>query len=189
MKRFDDVIKGMTDNQKIGFICSSSFEKEKIEGTNAYTISFYTEEVSDNGSLYQLAISLNDSLIENYLLSLKKNLKEVHIGSLLDKTNERVNTISSSKYINDHILSVYYESLKKACTKTAILIPYSDDDIDRIDTLYHEFYVVTHSYPDYLICNNYLDKSKISTYNFTNEMIINCEDLKTIVKAINNGYF
>ena len=188
MLKFEEIISGLTNEQKINLICSDEKDINKVDLEGFDSINFVHESVSKEGSLYQAAISLNDSIIDSYISSLYNNSKNAYVGNLDLKKDNCPNSISESSFLNEHFLSLYNNSLREVNVKSAIVLPYTDDDIDRPSYLKDYYKTIEESNPDYLITENYLDKSKLSTYRFTNNLVIKSDDVYTIVKSINNGY-
>lgn len=187
MFELEEIVNALSDEQKISFICSEFEKSDKIYNTGINTLNFKSESISNSGSLYQAAISLNDSLISNYISNLYNSSKDIHIATLSEKTNLNLNSISTSPYLNGHFLSLFVKSLEENNVDCAFVIPNTDNNIDRaanINKVSKDILV----YPEYFITTDYLAQPRFATYRFKNQLVINSNDIKTIVKCLNNGY-
>ena len=100
MFELEEIVNALSDEQKISFICSEFEKSDKIYNTGINTLNFKSESISNSGSLYQAAISLNDSLISNYISNLYNSSKDIHIATLSEKTNLNLNSISFDTFFS-----------------------------------------------------------------------------------------
>ena len=185
MQKYKNIIDRLSNAQKIDLVFRTSYEGKKIDGTNILLKEFYYDESFKDSEIFACAQALDNKLFESFVVNRFNNRNVIYLFNTKDSDKK----ISDVNFINNSLFKICFNSLKKNNLDTALVLPNVEIDIDAAYYLRNEIDILKDSYVGYVITKNFIDKNLIiNNSKYSPKMVIESQDITSIIKAINNGY-